>query len=101
MVSVQLIIIDAASPIKESVPYVLNKSNRSPVAAEEENILTMAAGINSIGICSEPANRSKIPVRKSKKPDARKMPTAVISPTSVGKMSMTVKKPSFAPFRKS
>ena len=43
----------------------------------------------------------KSPEKKSKKPEARKIPTAVINPTKVGRISMTVKNPLFAPFKKS
>lgn len=101
MVSVQLIIMDALRPINESVPCVLNRSKSKPVAAEEENIFTMAAGINSVGKCSGPIIFFSSSDRKSKNPDALNIPTAVIRPTRVGSMSMTVKKPSFAPFKKS
>ena len=49
MVSVQLNMTEAAIPTKESHPASLYKSTSSPVAAEEENILTMAMGISSEG----------------------------------------------------
>ena len=39
--------------------------------------------------------------RKSRKPEARSTPTAVISPTRVGRMPATVRMPSAAPLRKS
>ncbi len=92
--------IDAASPIKESVPYFLKRSRRRPVAAEEENILITERGTSSPGkwiyFVSDPISEEN----KSKKPDALNIPTAVISPIKVGMIFRTVEKPFLAPLIK-
>ena len=84
MVSVQDIEIDAINPSLESVPYSLKISRSNPVAAEEENIFTRVRGTNSPG---KPIYSVIFPIRRAKNsrnPDARRMPTATISPISVG-----------------
>ncbi len=100
MVSVQAMLIDAMSPRMESVPYSLYVSSNRPVAADEENIFTMVRGTSSPG---NPTYLEKLPIisaRKSRKPEARRTPTATISPTRVGMIFMTVKNPFLAPLIK-
>ena len=101
MVSVQLNMTEAAIPTKESHPASLYKSTSSPVAAEEENILTMAMGISSEGIPICFVQPMQVVEMKSNSPEALRIPTATISPTSVGRIPTTVCMPSFAPFKKS
>ena len=101
MVSVQLIITEAIKPMRESVPYSLNKSKRSPVAAEDENIFTIARGTNSEGKPMYDVNFPKTLESKSKNPEALKIPTAVINPISVGIILITVESPLLAPFTNS
>ena len=97
MVSVLLIIIDAAIPLKESGPKVLNMSRSIPVAAEEENIFVMLMGTSAEG---NPVNwiiGDIILQTKSIAPDERKIPTAVINPISDGNIDAVVFNPSYAP----
>ena len=98
MVSVQLNMTEAAIPTN---PASLYKSTSSPVAAEEENILTMAMGISSEGIPICFVQPMQVVEMKSNSPEALRIPTATISPTSVGRIPTTVCMPSFAPFKKS
>ena len=87
-------------PRRESVPYSLKMSSKSPVAAEDENIFTMVSGTSSPG---KPILAVKCPMieeKKSRKPEARKIPTATIRPISVGMILMTVKNPLRAPLMK-
>ena len=82
------------------VPYSLKTSNRRPVAADDENIFTTVSGTSSPG---KPMISEKFPTKsdkKSRKPEARKIPTATISPIRVGMILITVKKPFFAPLTK-
>lgn len=97
MVSVQDILIDAISPILESVPYSLKISSKSPVAADDENIFTIVSGTSSPGNLKNFVNLPMNSARKSRNPDALRIPTAVINPTSVGIIFMTVKNPLRAP----
>lgn len=92
--------IEAASPIKESVPYFLKRSRSNPVAADEENIFTRERGTSSPGKWIYLVNDPIKEERKSKNPDARKMPTAVIRPIKVGMILKTVEKPVLAPIIK-
>ena len=74
---------DAISPSRESVPYSLKISRSNPVAAEDENIFTIVSGTNSPG---NPMYFVNFPIasdRKSRKPDALNIPTAVIRPINV------------------
>ena len=67
------------------------------MAAEEENIFTIVSGTSSPG---KPMYEENCPIaeeRKSRKPEARRIPTAAISPISVGIRRITVRKPLFAP----
>ena len=71
------------------------------VAAEEENIRTIDSGTNCAG---KPIYEVILPIlfaRKSRKPDALKIPTATINPTSVGIILITVTIPFLAPFTNS
>ena len=79
------------------MPYSLNKSSVSPVAADELNILTISNGITGDGSPIFPVNFPMKPDIISKNPDARSTPTAIMSPTSVGAIDTTVFMPSFAP----
>ena len=81
---------DAIFPNIESAPYSLYISKRRPVAAEDENILTTVTGISSGGKPSQPIPRPSSPEKHSRKPEARRIPTATISPISVGMIPMTV-----------
>ena len=92
---------EAVSPRNESVPYSLYTSRRSPEAAEEENIFTIASGTSSPGNPIYAVNRPRRPARKSRNPEARRMPTAVIRPIKVGRIRITVRKPLFCPLHKS
>lgn len=88
---------DAINPSVESVPYCLNMSSNSPVAADEENNFTIVSGTSSSG---NPMCSVTLPMDldiKSSRPDARKIPTAVINPINVGMILITVKNPLFAP----
>lgn len=100
MVSVQDILIDAINPSRESVPYSLKISRSKPVAAEEENIFTMVRGTNSPGNPRYFVNFPIISDRKSRKPEALNIPTAVISPIKVGMIFITVRNPFLAPLIK-
>ena len=84
----------------ESVPYSLKMSSTSPVAAEEENILTIVSGTSCTGnpICT--TNLLTTSAKKSKNPEALNTPTATISPINVGIILITVKNPCLAPFIK-
>lgn len=93
-------IIEIIFPIRESGPCVLKISSTSPVAAEFEIIRTKMTGTISAGIFKISAGIFKNSAAASKKPDARKIPTAVISPINVGKIPATVFIPSDAPFKK-
>lgn len=97
MVSVQAMEIEAARPRKESGPYFLKTSKSNPVAAEEENILTRERGTNLAGKWMYFVNGSIEAQRKSKNPEALKIPTAVISPINVGMILKTVENPFLAP----
>ncbi len=70
------------------------------MAAEDENILTMESGMSSPGnpMCEE--NCPIRDARKSRKPDARRMPTAAIRPIRVGMSRITVRNPLRAPLMK-
>ena len=70
------------------------------MAAEEENILTMVSGMSSPGKPIWEENRPIRTARKSRKPEARRIPTAAISPISVGMRRMTVRNPLRAPLMK-
>ena len=76
---------------------LLKISRRSPVAADEENIFTIVSGTSSPGKPILPVKFSSRPEMKSRNPEARSIPTAAISPISVGMIRTTVKKPLFAP----
>ena len=89
---------EAVSPRKESVPYSLYRSSRSPEAAEEENIFTIASGTSSPGNPIYEVNFPRISERKSRNPEARRIPTAVIRPIRVGRIRITVRNPLLAPF---
>ena len=41
-----------------------------------------------------------IAASRSKKPEVLRIPTAIINPTSVGRISTTMRRPSLAPFKK-
>ena len=66
-------------------------------AAEDENIFTIVSGTNAPGnpICS--VTFPIISDINSRKPDARKIPTAAINPINVGISRTTVQNPRFAP----
>ena len=91
---------EAISPSRESLPYSLKMSRRRPVAAEEENIFTMVSGTSSPGKPMYAVKWPMIDDRKSRKPEARRIPTATMRPMRVGMIFMTVKKPLFAPLIK-
>ena len=100
-VSVLLMSTDAISPREESVPYSLNMSSTSPVAAELDTRRTRTTGTIWGGICKRAAGILSSSPRKSRKPDALRTPTDTISPTRVGRIPATVFMPSFAPSMKS
>lgn len=100
MVSVHAMLMEAVNPINESVPCSLKVSSSSPVAAEEENIFTIVRGTSSPGNPIYLVKLPMIPARKSRNPDARRIPTAIMSPTNVGIILITVKKPLLAPLIK-
>lgn len=100
MVSVQESEMEAIRPMRESVPYSLYKSRRRPVAAEEENIFTRVSGTSAPGKCTCSVNRPMISAQSSRKPLARRMPTAVIRPMRVGRIWTTVFMPCLAPIIK-
>ncbi len=60
------------------------------MAAEEENILTSISGTSSEENPSLSATPTNSPPTNSKKPEARKTPTATISPIKVGMICITV-----------
>lgn len=96
---------EAVKPIYESVPYVLNISNKSAFAPEAENILRKESGRISDGISEvENGNNFLTVVKKlqisSSAPELRKIPTATSSPIKEGDISKTVRSPCFAPLRK-
>ena len=68
--------------------------------AKEENIFTISSGISCVG---SPTACVAGPIsfpNNSKNPEDRRIPTAIISPTSVGRISTTMRSPSLAPFKK-
>ena len=66
-------------------------------AALLENIRIMLYGVSSWGKPVKASSFSRSPARKSRKPDARSTPTAVISPTRVGMIRKAVAMPSLPP----
>lgn len=95
---------DAAMPMKESVPYSLKMSKRSPLAAEAEIVLTMARGSSSSGKFSIPTWLMRLPMpphRKSSRPEERRTLVPTRRPIRVGSNSITVLMPSAAPWVKS
>lgn len=104
MVSEQLIIIEAAMPINESVPNSLKISNKSPFAAEAEISLIIDRGSSSSGKFSIPVrliNQPILPHKKSRSPEARSTFVPTNSPISVGRSFAAVCMPSAAPLVKS
>mgnify|MGYP006992119130 CR=1 FL=1 len=71
-----------------------------PVAAEDENILTIATGNISEGILKKLVKGVKRLQRRLRQPELLNIPTATKSPTKVGAMSITILNPSFTPSRK-
>jgi hypothetical protein len=72
-------------------------SRRRLVAAEDENILTSTIGKSSDGKCKKSVTGFSISDSKSKVPEDLNIPMAIIRPISVGRISITTLKPSFAP----
>ena len=90
MVSVELMMREVRSPVRLSGPYSLKISRTSPVAAEEENILMSKRGMIGAGISAPENSRLHRLPTKSRKPEARRTPTAIISPIIVGAIEITV-----------
>jgi len=88
-------------PILESGPNSLKISRRNPVAALAENRRTTASGTSCTGNPIPAKSLPRISESHLRKPDARRIPTAVISPTSVGRIANAVWIPSPAPRTKS
>ena len=70
------------------------------MAALEENIFTMERGTRAEGKPVGFRRFSRRDARASRKPEARRIPTPVIRPISVGMIFTTVFKPSKAPVTK-
>ena len=70
-----------------------------PVAADDENILTMATGIISGCIPRALVKGENIEHINARHPELLKIPTATRSPIKVGASPVTILKPSLTPVR--
>ena len=90
----------AIRPVEDSVPCSLKMSRRRPVAALEEKRRIRVNGRISPGKPRWLVAFPRRSLRKVRKPEARRTPTAVIRPIRVGQIEATVFRPSRAPSKK-
>lgn len=93
-------ITDAILPIRESGPWVANKSFIIPEAPPPDRGLIIAIGRTSPGIPINFVTGENIEVTKSIAPEALNMPMATSMATKKGIILTAVSKPSLAPSAK-